>query len=223
MWQRILAPRRRPPSRVQIALRRRSIRRGEAYILEYEFPPHIKRRIQRRHPDLSDDEWKLVERGLREWFICCVWRGPAVLGMPSRAVDDAWHEFILDSVAYTAFCNAAFGHYLHHTPDEAMSTPMADALGDTVRAWDRSGVGESEESVLWDLDERLEIREPLGVSGVQLSAARSGGAALGTPFIGGCAVGGGSDGGGEGGCGGGGDGGCAAGGCGGGGCGGGGS
>jgi hypothetical protein len=226
MWERLRSPRKQPPSKVQIALRRRSIRKGEAYILAYDFPPHIKRRVQRRHPDLSDGEWKLVEQGLREWFVGCAWRGRTVLGMPSRVVDDAWHEFILDSVAYTAFCNAAFGGYLHHTPDEAMSTSMADALGDTVRAWDRSDMGASEESVLWDLDERLEIHEPLGLSGLQLSAARSGGAALGTPYLGGCVVGGGgSDGGGEGGCGGGGDGGCAAGGCsggcGGGGCGGG--
>lgn len=220
MLERLFAPRRRPPSKVQVALRRRSIQKGEVYILDYEFPPHVKRRVQRRHPELNDTEWELVERGLREWFICCAWRGRTVLGMPSRVVDDAWHELILDSVAYTAFCNAAFGSYLHHTPDEAMSTPMADALGDTIRAWDRSDVGTGEESVLWDLDERLAIREPLGISGVQLSAARSGGAALGAPYVGGCAVGGaaGSEGGGSGG---GGDGGCGAGGCGGG-CGGGG-
>ena len=37
--------------------------------------------------------------------------------MPSRLVDEAWHEFILDSLSYTRFCEAAFGGYLHHTPD----------------------------------------------------------------------------------------------------------
>jgi hypothetical protein len=68
---------------------------------------------------------------------------------------------------------AAFGGYLHHTPDEAMATPMGDALGETVRAWDRSEMGSTEESVLWDLDERLGIDPPLGLNGLQLSAARS--------------------------------------------------
>jgi hypothetical protein len=132
--------------------------------------------------------------------------------MPSRAVDDAWHEFILDSVAYTAFCDAAFGAYLHHTPDEAMSTPMADALGNTVRAWDRSDAGTNHESVLWDLDEKLGISEPLGLSEVQVGAARSSASAVGATGAAGCAGwagdgGSGSDGGGSscsgGGCGGG--------------------
>ena len=50
---------------------------------------------------------------------------------------------------------------------------MSDALGDTVRAWDRPDMGSSEESVLWDLDERLAVAEPLGVNGLQLSASRS--------------------------------------------------
>jgi hypothetical protein len=173
---------------------------------------------------LGDEDWALIERGLREWFICCAWRGRMVLGMPSRAVDEAWHEFILDTIAYEAFCDAAFGAYLHHTPDEAMSTAMGDALANTVRAWDHSDAGQ-EESVLWDLDERLGIDEPLGVNGLQLSAVRSTTTATGTGIYGtgGCVTGGGGGDGG-GGCSGGGDvGGCGGGGCGGGGCGGGGS
>lgn len=184
-------------------MRRRSIRKAEAFIQGYEFPPHIGRRVQRRHPHLGESGWQQVEQGLREWFICCAWRGRTVLGMPSRAVDDAWHEFILDSIAYTGFCDVAFGAYLHHTPDEAMSTPMADALGNTVRAWDRSEAGASEESVLWDLDEELEIPKPLGVNGLQLSAVRSGAPALGGAAAG-CAgwagAGGSEGGGGEPGC-----------------------
>jgi hypothetical protein len=158
--------------RLLLARRRRAARRGEARILEYTFPAQISRRVRRRTPEIDEANWELVERGLREWFVCCAWRGRTVLGMPSRAVDEAWHEFILDSLAYTLFCDLAFGEYLHHTPDEAMSTPMGDALGDTVRAWDRSGIGAGEESVLWDLDARLGIDEPLEVDELSLTAAR---------------------------------------------------
>lgn len=163
----------RKPSRLVVARRRRAARKAEAYIASYVFPTHISARVRRRTPQLDEAGWQLVEQGLREWFICCAWRGRTLLGMPSRLVDEAWHEFILDSLAYTRFCEAAFDGYLHHTPDEAMSTPMGDALGDTVRAWDRSDAGSSEESVLWDLDERLGASEPLSISGLQLSAARS--------------------------------------------------
>jgi hypothetical protein len=165
--------RQRKPGRLLVARRRRAARKAETYILEYGFPAHISRRVQRHLPEVDEARWPLVEQGLREWFVCCAWRGRTVLGMPSRAVDEAWHEFILDSLSYTRFCEVAFGEYLHHTPDEAMSTPMSDALGDTVRAWDRSDLGSSAESVLWDLDERLGAPEPLRVTGLQLSAARS--------------------------------------------------
>lgn len=209
----------RRETRAQLLLRRRAARKRERYVAAYEFPPHIETRVRRRFPELTDDTWMLVERGLREWFVCCAWRGRAVLGMPSRIVDEAWHEFILSSVAYTGFCNAAFDKYIHHTPDEAMSGSMGNALAATVRAWDRSEMGSQGESVLWDLDEQLGIDEPLRISGVQLAAIRTD-----APFVGaatGCFVGadsmvgegggGGFEGGGGeggGGCGGGGGGGC---------------
>lgn len=153
--------------------RKRAARKGEALIRGYEFPPHIERRVRRRYPQLDVAGWELTERGLREWFVCCAWRAGTLLGMPSRVVDEAWHEFILDSAAYTTFCDSAFGEYLHHTPDGEMPIGMSTALANTVEAWDRSSRGGSEESVLWDLDEQLGIPEPLGVSGLQLSAARA--------------------------------------------------
>jgi len=132
--------------------RRRRQRRNEEYIWQYQFPERIEERCRHHHPDLTREDWKLVEQGLREWFLCCAWRDGEVLGMPSRLVDDAWHEFILDSRAYTAFCEEAFGEYLHHTPEDSMSTPMAGALDQTAQAWDRSGGGGRGESILWRLD-----------------------------------------------------------------------
>jgi hypothetical protein len=171
--ERTAGERGRKPSRLLVARRRRSARKAEAYIAAYKFPTHISPRVRRRNPQLDEAGWTLVEQGLREWFVCCAWRGRTILGMPSRLVDEAWHEFILDSLSYTRFCETAFGGYLHHTPDEAMSAPVGDAVGDTVRAWDRSEMGSTEESVLWDLDGRLGASEPLGLNGLQLSASRS--------------------------------------------------
>jgi hypothetical protein len=147
------------PSKLLVRKRSRAARRGEEYIAAYEFPAHIETRVRRRFPELDGAGWALVEQGLREWFVCCAWRGRTLLGMPSQLVDEAWHEFILDSLAYTAFCRAAFGEYLHHTPDEAVEMP-GDTLGDSVRAWDRSGAGGAGESVLWDLDRSLGVEQP---------------------------------------------------------------
>lgn len=162
------------PTRVQVALHSRRARKHEAYIVGAGFPELLEERVRKKLPQLSARGWELVEQGLREWFVCCAWRGNRVLGMPSRAVDEAWHEFILVTPSYTGFCEAAYGAYLHHTPDEVMSTPMPDALAETVRAWDRSDLGSEQESVLWDLDRKLGIEEPFaGVSPSELDDARN--------------------------------------------------
>jgi hypothetical protein len=202
------------PSRLTVRRWEQTAREGEEFIADYEFPAYLQRRVERHEPQLSE-RWELVEQGLREWFVCCAWRGGTMLGMPSRAVDEAWHEFILDSIPYTRFCNFAFGAYLHHTPDEGMSTPVSEALRDTVRAWDRSDASEAGDSVLWDLDRQLGIRNPLGIDVLDLGAARTGppvsaASALsggGTPWVTGagfgCGTGIGDGGDGGGGCGGG--------------------
>jgi len=35
---------------------------------------------------------------------------------PSHIVDLAWHEFILFTKYYAAFCDTHFGHFIHHHP-----------------------------------------------------------------------------------------------------------
>jgi hypothetical protein len=52
--------------------------------------------------------------------------------MPSVVVDDLWHELVLHTRDYADFCDAAFGRFLHHVPDPAMSTPAAARNRDTA-------------------------------------------------------------------------------------------
>jgi hypothetical protein len=159
--------------RLGVAKRRREARKAESYIATYQFPTQTGQRLLRRNPDLFESDWASIEQGLREWFVCCAWRGCMTLGMPSRLVDDGWHEFILDSVAYLDFCIGAFGTYLHHIPEEGMGVPMNDALAETVRAWDRSAMGSDRESVLWDLDSRLGAHDPAGLTPGEVESART--------------------------------------------------
>jgi hypothetical protein len=35
---------------------------------------------------------------------------------PTKKIDTAWHQFILHTKDYAAFCNEFFGVFLHHTP-----------------------------------------------------------------------------------------------------------
>ncbi|MEV3906081.1 hypothetical protein AB0K11_27515 [Mycobacterium sp. NPDC050551] len=112
---------------------------------------------------------ELVETGLRQWLRCCAaaLRDDQVIGMPSHAVDEAWHGFILCTARYSAFCEAAYGRFLHHHPEGgAPSDARHDSLGDqlrrTVIAW--SMVADpGEQCVLWDLDRRVGVSDPWGL------------------------------------------------------------
>ena len=39
--------------------------------------------------------------------------------MFSLHVDEVWHQFVLFTVEYVAFCHKYFGHYVHHAPSNA--------------------------------------------------------------------------------------------------------
>jgi hypothetical protein len=153
--------------------------------------------------------WAEVERGLREWLLCCAYRRRRPLGMPSRAADFAWHASILDTAEYRVFCDEAYGRFLDHFPEDA-SQGHGPSSFETVWAWDRSRSSKQGESVLWDLDGRLEVEDPWGVSPEELAKARSNPGPGGGGWSGGCGTGGcatgdaGSGGCGGGGCGGGG-------------------
>jgi hypothetical protein len=112
----------------------------------------------------------LVATGLRQWLRCAgaALRDDQVIGMPAHAVDEAWHGFILCTARYAAFCEAAYGRFLHHHPEDGAPTghsagTAADQLGRTIVAW--SLVAEpGEEGVLWDVDTRVGVEIPWGVS-----------------------------------------------------------
>ncbi len=114
----------------------------------------------------------LVETGLRQWLRCCApaLRDGQLIGMPSHAVDQAWHGFILCTARYSAFCDAAYGRFLHHHPEggaPAGSVALADCaheqLRRTVVAWSLVAAP-GEECVLWELDSKVGVDEPWGVS-----------------------------------------------------------
>src|SRR5262245_30191368 len=71
----------------------------------------------------------LVETGLRQWLRCCApaLRDHQVIGMPSRAVDEAWHGLILCTARYSAFCEKAYGQFLHHHPEGGAPTGLSAA------------------------------------------------------------------------------------------------
>jgi hypothetical protein len=117
--------------------------RRASFIDSYLFPRGVRERVKKRYPHLSEADLDLVFSALRDYFHLCRKAGRRMLAMPSQVVDVAWHEFILFTRNYEAFCAKALGRFLHHTPTEAMPsrTMASDGIKRTWRlACRRAGV-----------------------------------------------------------------------------------
>lgn len=138
-------------------------RRQEAFIDAYGFHPAIRGKVAAKYPQLTEADLDLVFQGLRDYFQICRIAGRKLVAMPSQVVDDAWHEFILFTRTYRAFCRRALGRFLHHTPAEAMAAPTS-AQGGIKRAWRiacaREGIAPSSPTrlpLIFALDAQLEV------------------------------------------------------------------
>lgn len=105
-----------------------------AFIKNYAFHKSIREKLSKTYPHLTDEQTHLVFRALRDYFWMCNKAKKKMVAMPSQVVDVAWHEFILFTRSYKAFCRKSLGRFLHHTPTEAMSTPTLAQDG-IKRAW----------------------------------------------------------------------------------------
>lgn len=126
---------------VAVVIWRSRVRRKEhesrtAFIRSYTFPAPLRMKVAGKFPHLAGEQLDQVMRALRQYFLICLEAGAAggrsSVGMPSKVVDEAWHEFILMSREYSEFCKKAFGRYLHHTPESQMKVaiekPLINAL-----------------------------------------------------------------------------------------------
>lgn len=148
-----------------------SIDRANAVVAALDLPPAV----------FKTCPWQpreLVETGLRQWLRCCAaaLRDKQVIGMPSHAVDEAWHGFILCTARYSAFCEQAYGRFLHHHPEggapegvPAAVEPMHEQLRRTVIAWSMVAMP-GEECVLWDLDKVVGVDAPWGLDLARVEA-----------------------------------------------------
>lgn len=119
-------------------IRSRGTDRRLTVIDSYEIPVSIRIRFTSNYPALSAEDVRSVEAGTRQWFRLVARHPKAKLSMPSVVVDDMWHEMVLHTREYAEFCDSAFGRFLHHTPESAMSAEAAElnrgpGLADTYR------------------------------------------------------------------------------------------
>lgn len=112
-------------------MRRKGRRR---YIETYEFPPSLRKKLRE---ELGDERRaQIALDGLRGWYLASLYADGALIGMPSKAVDEAWHEMILMTREYSWFCHKAFGRYLHHSPESTLALPMDTILTETLSVVD---------------------------------------------------------------------------------------
>lgn len=105
---------------VLLSLRAWELSLRRQFIRDAEFPGFLIGKITAAHPGLQRRDAELVLRGLRQFFMAHLRSGRKFVGMPSKVVDTAWHEYILHTKGYQLWCQRAFGQLLHHTPAEVM-------------------------------------------------------------------------------------------------------
>jgi hypothetical protein len=132
----------------------------------YEFPFSVGQRLRRTHPDLRTEDVALVEAATRQWFRILARRPTARLwlAMPSTLADDMWHEFLLHTRDYAAFCDTAFRRFLHHlpesaiTPEDAVPSPTSRLLA-TLRLAREDENNPSALPVLFRVDHEAGLHE----------------------------------------------------------------
>jgi hypothetical protein len=75
---------------------------------------------------------QLVTRALRQFFLAHLHSGRRYVSMSSQVADDLWHEFILCTRNYDAFCRRAFGRFVHHTPAVAQLPRVSGCEPETL-------------------------------------------------------------------------------------------
>jgi hypothetical protein len=108
-------------------------RRGR-YIRTAPLPVGLYDALRKKYPHLSRKECELAAHALRHFFLAYRHGGYRFVAMPSQAVDELWHAFILHTRTYSAFCRGAFGRFLHHTPAVAMGR-RRDVNAGLRRCW----------------------------------------------------------------------------------------
>lgn len=111
---------------------RKRSRRGA--VAREPFPPGLRVKLAKRYPDYHPGQIDMMLRGLRDWFEVNALADRRYVSMPSRAVDEAWHEFILFTRQYDQYCRRVFGRFLHHVPAEAMQSQHVAQEG-VRRTW----------------------------------------------------------------------------------------
>jgi hypothetical protein len=81
-------------------------------VMAYQFDPLIHRMMDQR--GWKEEKVMSVFEDLKRFlFLCAVSETPIV---PTRVIDEMWHDFILFTEDYAMFCQSFLGKFIHHRP-----------------------------------------------------------------------------------------------------------
>lgn len=109
---------------------------GDTLMNEFSFPPKVAKKLKEKYPKASSRDIEAALLGAVSYFVLCKKYRNNNIPMPSVVVDDVWHEFILHTRDYEAFCKEYLGFFLHHVPnDDDHKIDEATAKEQIVSLW----------------------------------------------------------------------------------------
>lgn len=90
--------------------------------LDYRAPFLIEKLLKERIVDSADEGQALFTEAIRYLILDRMYPEKR-WEMFSRRIDEVWHQFILFTYEYMAFCNRYAGSFLHHYPSNAPGAP----------------------------------------------------------------------------------------------------
>lgn len=112
-----------------------SLEQSYSFIKSYQFPSSIKSKIKLKFPHLNQQQIESAFDNLRIFFQIVRLANGKTVAMPSRLVDEIWHEFIINTQCYQEFCDGAFGRYLNHRPDSDNELSNSSSRKNLQRSW----------------------------------------------------------------------------------------
>lgn len=144
-----------------------------------EWPPGIMGRVALALPQATAAELNLAKSGFESYLAAVRHWGPsASVAMPSRSVDEVWHNAMLHSRFYERLCQESVGWFVHHEPGPIAGTEQRGdgsrvdpkELQELARAWIGSCLHEGIDPMGSDLPTLFAADRLLGVDGFHYAA-----------------------------------------------------
>jgi hypothetical protein len=118
-------------------------------VMAYRFDPLIHRMVDKY--GWEESVAREAFEDLKRYMWLCVTSGKPLV--PSKVIDEIWHNFILFTMDYAEFCETILGRFLHHRPrrrddsEAGQGSPVGmtlelahKAFGDLSKNWEFPGV-----------------------------------------------------------------------------------